>query len=96
MKDEEIQAVHWVKHEDKPNPLSKKWEPVLLPCSKTDCILNKPPMGCGMVAAQKFKRHHITGLRLWKQLFPKEEETNSNAAGENKPDSNANAEDETK
>ena len=34
---------------------------------------------CGMEAAQKLKRHHITGLRLWKQLFPKEEETNSNS-----------------
>ena len=53
-------------------------------------------MGCGMEAAQKLKRHHITGLRLRKQLFPKEEEPNSNAAGGNKPDSNANAEDETK
>ena len=93
MEGEEIQAVHWVKCEDKPNPLSKKWEPVLLP---VDCILKKPPMGCGMEAAQKLKRHHITGLRLWKQLYPKEEEPNSNTAGENKPDSNTNAEDDTK
>ena len=73
MKGEEMQAVHWVKCEDEPNPLSKKWEQVLLPCSKTDCILKKPPMGCGTKAVQKLKSHHITGLRLWKQLFCKEE-----------------------